>query len=153
MTTTTHSYIPRDVHQSRGQHPWCPTCDTDRHLFVESPAVPTRQADTLAVAIRCSKYHRSKVLETTAAHLAALAPAAPVSGGEAARTSHQPPALSGRRYTQMTNNSHTTAPEATPANGPKTPAAAEDLDLTPEGLANAPALQQDPDSLVHTGNS
>lgn len=52
----------------------------------------------------------------------------------------------------MTNNSHTTATDATPADGPETPAV-EDLDLTPDGLADAPALQQDPDSLVHTGNS
>lgn len=28
-----------------------------------------------------------------------------------------------------------------------------DLDLTPEGLADAPAQRQDPDSIVHTGNS
>lgn len=29
----------------------------------------------------------------------------------------------------------------------------EDLDLTPEGLADTPAQRQDPDSIVHTGNS
>ena len=29
----------------------------------------------------------------------------------------------------------------------------EDLDLTPAGLADAPASEQDSDSIVHTGNS
>ncbi|WP_258804828.1 hypothetical protein [Pseudarthrobacter sp. NS4] len=53
----------------------------------------------------------------------------------------------------MTNDSHSTAPGPTSADGPETPTAVEDLDLTPRGLADAPALQQDPDSLVHTGNS
>lgn len=51
----------------------------------------------------------------------------------------------------MTNNSKPTAPHA--AEGPAAPTAFEDLDLTPDGLADAPAHQQDPDSLVHTGNS
>jgi hypothetical protein len=32
-------------------------------------------------------------------------------------------------------------------------AAIEDLDLTPEGLADAPAHEEEPESLVHTGNS
>lgn len=52
----------------------------------------------------------------------------------------------------MTNNSPITAPATTPAGGSETPAI-EDLDLTPEGLADTPAHEQDPDSLVHTGNS
>jgi hypothetical protein len=29
----------------------------------------------------------------------------------------------------------------------------EDLDLSPQGLADAPASQQDPDSIVYAGNS
>jgi hypothetical protein len=29
----------------------------------------------------------------------------------------------------------------------------EDLDLSPQGLADAPASQQDPDSIVYPGNS
>jgi hypothetical protein len=29
----------------------------------------------------------------------------------------------------------------------------EDLDLSPQGLADAPANQQDPDSIVYAGNS
>lgn len=52
----------------------------------------------------------------------------------------------------MTTNSHTTARDATPA-GQKNLTCIEDLDLTPEGLADAPAHQQDPESIVHTGNS
>jgi hypothetical protein len=44
----------------------------------------------------------------------------------------------------MTNISDTPAPTATRI---------EDLDLTPEGLSDAPAHQQDPESIVHTGNS
>lgn len=52
----------------------------------------------------------------------------------------------------MTNNSPITASAATPAGGSETPAV-EDLDLTPDGLADAPAREQDPESLVHTGNS
>jgi hypothetical protein len=52
----------------------------------------------------------------------------------------------------MTANSHTT-PDATHAAGQKSLTCIEDLDLTPEGLANAPAHQQDPESIVHTGNS
>ncbi|MBT2566971.1 hypothetical protein J7I84_10790 [Arthrobacter sp. ISL-85] len=29
----------------------------------------------------------------------------------------------------------------------------EDLDLTPDGLADAPAHEEDQESIVHTGNS
>jgi hypothetical protein len=50
----------------------------------------------------------------------------------------------------MTNSSDTTAPTAAPTVAPK---GIEDLDLTPEGLSDAPAHQQDPESIVHTGNS
>ena len=32
-------------------------------------------------------------------------------------------------------------------------AAIEDMDLTPEGLADAPAHEEDQESIVHTGNS
>jgi hypothetical protein len=53
----------------------------------------------------------------------------------------------------MTNNGHTTEPETTPIGGQASPASIEDLDLTPSGLADAPANEQDPDSIVHTGNS
>lgn len=53
----------------------------------------------------------------------------------------------------MTNNSHTPAPDAAPARGSESPTAIEDLDLTPDGLADAPAQQLDDESLVHTGNS
>ncbi|MCU1519757.1 MAG: hypothetical protein JWM01_2943 [Arthrobacter sp.] len=33
------------------------------------------------------------------------------------------------------------------------PLGLEDLDLSPQGLADAPANQQDPDSIVYPGNS
>lgn len=72
MTTASSSYIPRDAHPPRGKRPWCPKCDTDLHLKVESPTVPGRQAGTLAVAVLCSNCRRSRVLDTTAEHLAAL---------------------------------------------------------------------------------
>jgi hypothetical protein len=35
----------------------------------------------------------------------------------------------------------------------KRPWCIEDMDLTPEGLSDTPAHQQDPESIVHTGNS
>lgn len=73
MTTASSSYVPCHAHQPRGKRPWCPTCDTDLHLEVESPAVPGRQDDTLVVAVLCSKCGRSRVLDTTAEHVAALA--------------------------------------------------------------------------------
>jgi hypothetical protein len=53
----------------------------------------------------------------------------------------------------MMNNSYTAAPSATARCGQGTPISIEDLDLTPEGLADAPAHQQDSESIVHTGNS
>lgn len=47
--------------------------------------------------------------------------------------------------------------EVTTPNATRPPSTApvglEDLDLTPEGLADAPAHQQDLESIVHTGNS
>ena len=46
----------------------------------------------------------------------------------------------------MTTTNNTTPPATTPTD-------VEDLDLTPEGLADAPAHQQDQESIVHTGNS
>lgn len=65
--------MPSHADQPKGKRPWCPNCDTDLHLKVESPAVPGRQPDALAVAVRCAECRRSRVLDTTAEHLAALA--------------------------------------------------------------------------------
>jgi hypothetical protein len=53
----------------------------------------------------------------------------------------------------MMNTSHTAAPPAAARGGQGTPTSIEDLDLTPEGLADAPAHEQDSESIVHTGNS
>lgn len=50
----------------------------------------------------------------------------------------------------MTN--HTIRPDSPTAARQEWPGI-EDLDLSPQGLADAPASQQDPDSLVHPGNS
>jgi hypothetical protein len=52
----------------------------------------------------------------------------------------------------MTNNIHTAVPQTTPAFR-EDRTALEDLDLTPDGLAGTQAHQEDPDSIVHTGNS
>lgn len=52
----------------------------------------------------------------------------------------------------MTNHSHNIDPTTLPAVS-QGDGALEELDLTPAGLADAPAHQQEPDSLVHTGNS
>lgn len=50
----------------------------------------------------------------------------------------------------MTNhNAGKTAPKAPPAQRPNL----DDLDLSPQGLADAPASEVDPDSLVYAGNS
>jgi hypothetical protein len=46
----------------------------------------------------------------------------------------------------MTDTNPSTAP-ATARSG------LDDLDLTPDGLADAPAHEEDQESLVHTGNS
>ena len=48
-------------------------------------------------------------------------------------------------------NNSCTAPAPAAAHEPRT--AVEHFDLTPAGLSDAPAQQQDLDSLVHTGNS
>lgn len=52
----------------------------------------------------------------------------------------------------MTDTRHT-EPLATAVTGKKTPICIEAFDLTPEGLADAPAHQEDSGSIVHTGNS
>ena len=52
----------------------------------------------------------------------------------------------------MTNTPHTETPTtAVPDN--EAPAGIEAFDLTPEGLADTPARQEDSGSIVHTGNS
>ena len=53
----------------------------------------------------------------------------------------------------MTNNILTAAAPQTTSALREDRTAIEDLDLTPEGLADTPARQEDPDSIVHTGNS
>ncbi|VXC57083.1 conserved hypothetical protein [Arthrobacter sp. 9AX] len=72
MTTSPSSYLPYDQNQPRGHQPWCPGCDTDVYLIIESPAVQGRQTGTLAVAVRCSNCRQSRVLDTTREHLSAL---------------------------------------------------------------------------------
>jgi hypothetical protein len=52
----------------------------------------------------------------------------------------------------MTNAPHTETP-TTAITDQETPAGIETLDLTPEGLAEAPAHEEDSGSIVHTGNS
>jgi hypothetical protein len=49
----------------------------------------------------------------------------------------------------MTNHSAPT----TPALIPTERTGLENLDLSPQGLADAPAHQEDPDSIVYAGNS
>jgi hypothetical protein len=51
------------------------------------------------------------------------------------------------------NTSATPTPEATADDGQENLISIEDLDLTPEGLADAPASEEDLESIVHTGNS
>jgi hypothetical protein len=46
-----------------------------------------------------------------------------------------------------------TGPPTTAVPGKGSPAGIDAFDLTPEGLADAPALKEDPESIVHTGNS
>lgn len=70
MSTTSHTYMPRDAHQPRGRRPWCAECDTDRHLLVDSVTSLNAQQQTLAAAITCAKCRGSRVLATTAAFLA-----------------------------------------------------------------------------------
>lgn len=52
----------------------------------------------------------------------------------------------------MTNTAHA-APALIDAMGTRAPFDIEAFDLTPEGLADAPAHQEDSGSIVHTGNS
>ncbi|RKR12743.1 hypothetical protein [Arthrobacter oryzae] len=72
MTITSNTYLPRDAHQPRGRRPWCATCDTDRHLLVDSVAMMNLQQETLAAAISCTKCGNSHVMATTAALLATI---------------------------------------------------------------------------------
>lgn len=53
----------------------------------------------------------------------------------------------------MTFINNTAGLKTTPNGGHMHLAGLEDLDLTPAGLADAPASEQDRDSIVHTGNS
>ena len=71
MTITSHTYLPRDAHQPRGRRPWCATCDTDRHLLVDSVTMMNPQQETLAAAISCTNCSRSRVVATTAAFVSA----------------------------------------------------------------------------------
>lgn len=50
----------------------------------------------------------------------------------------------------MTNHS---TPAASPASIGEEHTGLQSLDLSPQGLADAPAHQEDPDSLVYAGNS
>ncbi|CAH0198590.1 hypothetical protein SRABI26_01858 [Arthrobacter sp. Bi26] len=50
----------------------------------------------------------------------------------------------------MTNHSTSTTGHSTAHNQPP---GLMDMDLSPQGLADAPAHEIDPDSLVYTGNS
>jgi len=52
----------------------------------------------------------------------------------------------------MTNTLYT-QPLATAITGKQAPLGLYAFDLTPEGLADAPAHQEDSGSIVHTGNS
>ncbi|MBT2567131.1 hypothetical protein J7I84_11620 [Arthrobacter sp. ISL-85] len=138
VTPASYSYVPRHTLQPHGKHPWCAQCDTDFHLVVDSPAVQNPRASTIAVAVHCSQCSRSRVLETTAEYVAAL-PSQDLGPRETPRSTPQ-----------MTNNA-CTQPTSAAAHQPRT--AVEHYDLTPAGLSDAPAQQQDLDSLVHTGNS
>ena len=66
MSTTSATYRPR------GRRLWCPTCDTDRHLLLDSVTTIDEQQEALAAAITCARCRRSRVLTTTAAFVAAL---------------------------------------------------------------------------------
>lgn len=52
-------------------------------------------------------------------------------------------------YMTSNDNAHQAAPPAATGERP----GLNDLDLSPQGLADAPASQADPDSLVYAGNS
>lgn len=66
MTSTSNTYVPREAHQPRGGRPWCSTCHSDRHLLADSVAVLDSRAETLALAITCTRCGGSRVLATTA---------------------------------------------------------------------------------------
>lgn len=78
VTQASNSYVPRHTLQPHGKRPWCAHCDTDFHLFVDSPPVLNPRASTVAVAIHCSQCRHSRVLETTAEHVAALPAHTPI---------------------------------------------------------------------------
>ncbi len=141
LTSLTDTYVPWDVHQPRGKRPWCASCDTDLHLVAEFPAVRGRQSGTLAVAVRCSQCRFSRVVDTTADHVAAL----PGLSFE--------PRTEQRNTQDMTFINNTTGSKTTLNGGHMHLASLEDLDLTPAGLADAPAREEDRESIVHTGNS
>jgi hypothetical protein len=50
-------------------------------------------------------------------------------------------------------NTPLTGPALTAVSGIRAAIDIEAFDLTPEGLADAPAYQEEPGSIVHTGNS
>jgi hypothetical protein len=70
MSTTSHTYLPRDSHHPRGRRLWCAKCNTDRHLLVDSVTTLNAQEQTLAAAITCTKCGGSRVVATTAAFVA-----------------------------------------------------------------------------------
>lgn len=72
MTTTSDTYLPRDAHQPRGSRPWCETCNSDRHLLVDSATMMDPQEEILAAAISCTNWGSSRVVATTAAFAAAI---------------------------------------------------------------------------------
>lgn len=72
METSSCSYLPRRVHQPRGSQPWCPDCDTDLHLVVDSVVVLDARQSTVAAAFGCARCRGSRVLATTAEFLAAV---------------------------------------------------------------------------------
>jgi hypothetical protein len=71
MSTTSHTYLPRTNNQPRGRRLWCATCNTDRHLLVESVTINAQQ-ETLAAPITCKKCRGSRIMAPTAAFVAAL---------------------------------------------------------------------------------
>ena len=72
MSTTSHTYVPRDAYQPRGRRLWCARCNTDRHLLVEAVTTLNPRQETLAAAITCTNCHGSRVMATTAAYVAAV---------------------------------------------------------------------------------
>jgi len=72
MSTTSHTYLPKDAHQPRGRRLWCASCNTDRHLLVESVTTLSADQETLAAAVTCTKCRCSRVMATTEAFVAAV---------------------------------------------------------------------------------